>query len=110
MKFYSTPRDETFYGGPGVDTVYFSGKGQDYTVTVYSKSEQDVRDYLAFEKAGDAGLAGCQAAEHEGAVGNRLVAGDAGGAGQVRRPAGDGGFGGCPMCPGNGRHWKNPLQ
>ncbi len=45
MKFYSTPRDETFYGGPGVDTVYFSGKGQDYTVTVYSKSEQDVRDY-----------------------------------------------------------------
>ncbi len=52
MQFYSTARDETFYGGSGVDTVYFSGKGQDYTVTVYSKSELDVRDYGSYVNDG----------------------------------------------------------
>ena len=48
---------------------------------------------LAFQKAGDAGLAGRQAAEHQGAVGYGLVAGHADRAGK-RRPARRGGWAG----------------
>src|SRR5690606_31236572 len=46
-------------------------------------------DILALEQAGDAGFAGSQAAEHEGAVRNRLVAGHARDTLQCRRTPGN---------------------
>jgi len=45
MLFYSSPRDEVFYGGPNLDTVVFSGRAADYDVIVRSNQEFEVRDF-----------------------------------------------------------------